>query len=376
MLALFNTTAANDKKIKLEDIEQDNLESEKLKQGRNKETFMQQTRIQYTPKHQYDVEEEEEQKAPRVVYAMKSNNYHPTEHRYIDTKRERENIHPENNVMYQHAQEANSINPTAPPNYVPMQVIYVPHYDPSASNHINAYAQQYQQVIEVPFYYHPVEPQNDQKYIVDAQPQIKYVTVPSTEEASEGYDEQKSQPLYHNYIGFVQNQAYANNLVEDQGPATEEHTQQEEVVEKRPSIIPIRPLPPVHVPRVLPQYAHEVSRPIYSHISGNLVKEQSVKVVDQDSHRPSHSLGSNLEGFVRRKPNSLLESYIPSSVQLEYLRRGLSKEPLATYDAVAQSHGFPVKNFERGFLPNQMYPTAGGGVTYGHFKRHVSNRRY
>ncbi|GBP73939.1 hypothetical protein EVAR_56096_1 [Eumeta japonica] len=131
-----------------------------------------------------------------------------------------------------------------------------------------------------------------------------------------------------------------------------------------PSPLLLRPQPShlAGTPKILPMF-RPFTKPMYSHIQSSILQGAV-------SPRP---YDINPVSFNKR-PTSLLDSYIPSSVQVEYLRRGLVKEPLATYDLLASgrhSH-FPQVNprqLERGFLPNQVFHTAAGGVTYGHYKK-------
>ncbi|XP_049875586.1 uncharacterized protein LOC126373471 [Pectinophora gossypiella] len=115
-----------------------------------------------------------------------------------------------------------------------------------------------------------------------------------------------------------------------------------------------------HLPKALPMY-RPLSKPIYA-AGGNLLTNSYIP-------RPSEAYGAPF----KRRPNSLLDSYIPSSLQVEYLKRGYTKDPLAAYEALSSGRHFQntpgPRHYERGFLPNQMYHTAAGGITYGHYKR-------
>lgn len=137
---------------------------------------------------------------------------------------------------------------------------------------------------------------------------------------------------------------------------------------------------PDETPKVLSQYAHGISRPIYSHISGNLVQDHYKSRYSPNSQVQEHfhvqQSGNGIEEEFRpihssypyeRKPSSLLDSYIPSSLQIAYLNKGYSKEPLKTYELIA-SQGY---KYENGFLPNQMYATPDGGVEFRNYKRHA-----
>ncbi|XP_045499921.1 uncharacterized protein LOC123697445 [Colias croceus] len=130
-----------------------------------------------------------------------------------------------------------------------------------------------------------------------------------------------------------------------------------------PSPLLLKPSPPhlSHIPKALPIY-RPLSKPIYA--SGNAL------ISNTFTPKPSEAYGVPY----KRRPNSLLDSYIPSSVQLEYLKRGYTRDPPSTYEALSSGRNFPPvfpvpRYYERGFLPNQMYQTAAGGVTFGHHKR-------
>ncbi|XP_063828505.1 uncharacterized protein LOC135077903 [Ostrinia nubilalis] len=115
-----------------------------------------------------------------------------------------------------------------------------------------------------------------------------------------------------------------------------------------------------HIPKALPMY-RPLHKPVYN--GGGFIS---------NGYSPRPPEAYNLP--FKRRPTSLLDSYIPSSLQIEYLKRGYSKDPLQVYEALATGRHYnhaPVtpRHYERGFLPNQMYHTAAGGVTYGHYKR-------
>lgn len=130
-----------------------------------------------------------------------------------------------------------------------------------------------------------------------------------------------------------------------------------ELPHPNPLLLKAQPPHLAHLPKALPMH-----RPYLKSYQGNALVPSSF------TSRPHELYGPPP---FKRRPNSLLDSYIPSSVQVEYLKRGLVKEPLHAYDAVASGrlpHPIP-RQYERGFLPNQMYHTGAGGVTYGHYKR-------
>lgn len=139
------------------------------------------------------------------------------------------------------------------------------------------------------------------------------------------------------------------------------HSSINELPYPNPIILNSPPSHLAHIPKTLPQY-----RP--------LTKQQFATgtsiVPGGFSIRPSEAYGPPF----KRRPTSLLDSYIPSHVQIEYMKRGYAKDPLEAYEALSSgrhlvhSHVAP-RHYERGFLPNQMYHTAAGGITYGHHKR-------
>ncbi|KOB73907.1 Uncharacterized protein OBRU01_09875 [Operophtera brumata] len=110
-----------------------------------------------------------------------------------------------------------------------------------------------------------------------------------------------------------------------------------------PNSLLIKPSPPhlSHIPKALPIY-----RPLNKPYSG-----------------PSHAPLRQREPPYRRRPTSLLDSYVPSSLQIEYMKRGFTNDPVAAYEALSSGRHFSgpaQRHFERGFLPNQMYHSAGG----------------
>ncbi|XP_047028411.1 extensin-2-like [Helicoverpa zea] len=124
--------------------------------------------------------------------------------------------------------------------------------------------------------------------------------------------------------------------------------------------------PPPHlsnIPRTLPVLHRPLPKPEYQ--DGELL------------YNTLHPRPSNNPPF-KRRPASLLDSYIPSKLQVEYLKRGLAKDPSALFDALSLGrlpHTIP-RHVERGFLPNQMYSTAAGGVTFGHYKRNPKVEKF
>ncbi|XP_072933916.1 uncharacterized protein [Epargyreus clarus] len=126
----------------------------------------------------------------------------------------------------------------------------------------------------------------------------------------------------------------------------------------RPSSLLLKPSPShlSHIPKALPIY--RPPKPVYG--TPNFIPAP-ITPRPFDAYLP------------KSRPASLLDSYIPSSVQAEYLKRGFIKDPLVLFETLSSGRHFPPpvipRHYERGFLPNQMYHTASGGITYGHHKR-------
>lgn len=128
-----------------------------------------------------------------------------------------------------------------------------------------------------------------------------------------------------------------------------------------PNPLLLKPLPShlSHIPKALPMY--KPNNPVYG--SHPPIQPSGIYV-----GRPNEHFGT-----FKRRPTSLLDSYVPSRLQIEYMKRGYTNDPLQAYEALSSGHHFShapaPRHFERGFLPNQMYHTAAGGVTFGHYKR-------
>lgn len=145
-------------------------------------------------------------------------------------------------------------------------------------------------------------------------------------------------------------------------PFREEHRHGQVSELPPPNPILLKSPPPhlAHLPKALPMY-RPLNKPIYA--SGNGLISTAYSPRPNEAYAP-----------YKRRPTSLLDSYVPSNLQVEYLKRGYTKDPLAAYEALSSGRHFPhqpagPRHYERGFLPNQMYHTAAGGITYGHYKR-------
>lgn len=190
-----------------------------------------------------------------------------------------------------------------------------------------------------------------------------YTETNAVEEVQET-DEENSKQYTHAEVSYTKapNAEFPRYYTSRQ-PPREEYRYNHITELPHPSPLLLKPHPPhlAHIPKALPSYRPASSKPIYgpsNHIPGPLI-------------RPSEPFG--VPSF-KRRPISLLDSYIPSSVQLEYMKRGYTNDPLVAYEALSSGRHFsnsplPPRHFERGFLPNQMYHTAAGGVTFGHYKR-------
>lgn len=137
------------------------------------------------------------------------------------------------------------------------------------------------------------------------------------------------------------------------------HSSISELPHPNPLILKSPPSHLSHIPKALPIY-RPLPKPAYA----------SSAVAPAFTPRPADPYGP----FFKRRPTSLLDSYIPSHIQVEYMKRGFAKDPLEAYEALSSGrhlvHSSVIpRHYERGFLPNQMYETASGGITYGHYKR-------
>ncbi|CAH2090272.1 unnamed protein product [Euphydryas editha] len=148
-------------------------------------------------------------------------------------------------------------------------------------------------------------------------------------------------------------------------PIREEYRHPIELPNPSPLLLKAQPSHLAHLPKALPMY-RPLTKPVYATAGGYISSTFSPRPNDESFSLP-----------FKRRPTSLLDSYIPSSIQIEYLKRGYTKDPLSAYEALSsgrhlsQSSQAPVfpRHYEQGFLPNQMYHTAAGGITYGHHKR-------
>lgn len=417
-----------DKKIELQDIEEDNLKSENEKDVDKSDSSSPQTsgllpleflkngllRYFESPTHT------QEPQRPRYVQ------------QYAVTEPPERPIQPPPTAQPKpHAQYGSPTAQQAMVGYlsnVPMQIYLVPQYYNDQSDQVNSQGPvQYSGVTRVAY---PTAPES-------VQAQSNYIEVPAyAAPTAKTYVQQTySQPVaYLSYTpqptapthttatvapvvayqmpvqvqyptaiatppvskGYYQNVQYADNNAVDDAQENEEDGQKQYITQtetpytKAPEYpryytarqpvreeyrqSPVSELPPPnplllkappphlsHIPKALPMY-RPLNKPVYSG-SG---------FIPNYTPRPFDGFGLPF----KRRPTSLLESYIPSSLQIEYLKRGYTKDPLAVYDALASGRHFHhahqqvnPRHYERGFLPNQMYHTAGGGVTYGHYKR-------
>ncbi|XP_047534340.1 altered inheritance of mitochondria protein 3-like [Vanessa atalanta] len=147
-------------------------------------------------------------------------------------------------------------------------------------------------------------------------------------------------------------------------PIRDEYRHPIELPSPSPLLLKAPPAHLAHIPKALPFYRPS-TKPVYQTGGGY--------ISSTFTPRPNENYAIPL----KRRPTSLLDSYIPSSIQIEYMKRGYTKDSLSAYEALSsgrhlsqlpQSSVIP-RHYERGFLPNQMYHTAAGGITYGHHKR-------
>lgn len=454
--------AAHEKKINLDDIEQDNLKSEQANEDSKSGTEYsaqpasraeqsahygaQQSEVQNTI--QYAVEEPNASDQPELDYPVRA-----TGANYVDLNRIQ---HQGQQIVYNRNHQSALQYAVSPPQQhpglvqrTPMTLVLVPQIDTSSSNSVVLYAnnqhqqQLYQQKLPAIAYqqvYHEQSPHAHQQTVESAKEgqqseehgaQTQFLPSQVQEEAN-SHEIQIQHPQYIAAPQYEQQQQYVSQQLpeyqqqqveyaEPQGhapvyqytsqpqqyavfsqlpqkqlytqvnykylPPLENHNGRPQsavgVGGGRPSHV-IQPVAtyskPDETPKVLSQYAHGISRPIYSHISGNLVQNHYKSRYSPNSQLQQHfhvpQTGNGIEEDFRsihssypyeRKPSSLLDSYIPSSLQVAYLNKGYSKEPLKTYELIA-SQGY---KYEKGFLPNQMYATPNGGVEFRNYKRHA-----
>lgn len=415
---LLALSAGAEKKIELQDIEEDNLKSENAKDVDNTESrpqdgsgrlipleFLKSGLLRYfesaptaQPRyvHQYDVTEQPERPpslaAPKPKYGTPSTQQamvgylsnvpmqvYLVPQYYNGAQEQTANTHTE--VIY-----PTNATPRVP-NYqlqhetVQSQADYiqVPTYvTPTAKT----YVQQYSQPVSFFTYTSQptVVPQPTATPVVSYQvPLVQYQTAAVAGSPPKEYY-QNTQYTQTNTVDEVQEH-------EDESPSTHtevtyekapvqytrfypprtslrdgyRHSSITELPHPNPIILKSPPSHLSHIPKTLPLY-RPLTKPVFA--SSNSI------VPGGFSSRPSEAYGPPF----KRRPTSLLDSYIPSHVQIEYMKRGFAKDPLEAYEALSsgrhlfQPHVAP-RQYERGFLPNQMYHNAAGGITYGHHKR-------
>ncbi|XP_075977123.1 uncharacterized protein LOC142977232 [Anticarsia gemmatalis] len=425
---LLALTVGAEKKIELQDIEEDNLRSEKEKEleksdGRPPTSgagtgpglvpldFLKSGLLRYfetpTPApqqqryvHQYAVTEQPERPSPvaRVQYAPPAPQQamvgylsnvpmqiYLVPQYYSDQSDNHQSHNPHANTQYQPGVARVAAYQTAP-EAVQTQSNYieVPTYVAPTGK---AYVQQYSQPVTYVGY--PAQPtiappQATVTPVVTYQvPVVQYTpavvaptTAPKTYYQSPQYSETNSVDEVHDH---EEDQRQYSTQTEgpyhkppppefprhynSRAPLNDEYRGHPNAISELPHPNPvlIKAPPPhlAHLPKALPIY-RPLTKPVY-HGSGGFGSNGFTP-------RPHELYGPPA---FKRRPTSLLDSYIPSSLQVEYLKRGIVKEPLAVYDALASGrlpHPIP-RHYERGFLPNQMYHTGAGGVTFGHYKR-------
>jgi hypothetical protein len=187
----------------------------------------------------------------------------------------------------------------------------------------------------------------------------------AVDDTQDNEEEQQKQYVTQTEAPYIKPTAEYPRYYSSRTPIREDfrHSSISELPAPNPLLLKASPSHLSHLPKALPMF-RPVTKQVYA--SGNLISNAYTQ-------RPNDAYGVPF----KRRPTSLLDSYIPSSIQLEYLKRGYAKDPLAVYDALANGRHFGhsgqaaviPRHYERGFLPNQMYHTGAGGVTYGHYKR-------
>ncbi|XP_068631945.1 uncharacterized protein [Battus philenor] len=144
-------------------------------------------------------------------------------------------------------------------------------------------------------------------------------------------------------------------------PYREDYTKSNPVL-PHPSPMLLKAPPPhlAHIPKALPMH-RPWSKPVYNN-GGFGAASSATKPFELYGPPP------------KTRPTSLLDSYVPSHVQVEYLKRGIIKDPLVAYEALSRGKFMsPLSpasgHYESGFLPNQAFHTAIGRSFYGHYKR-------
>lgn len=416
-------TVVADKKIELQDIEDDNLKSEKEKDIDNSEPrsqssgsgtapgllpleFFKNGLIRYfdTPTqapqqprfvHQYAVTEPPERPPPvspkpqygpppaqQAMVGYLSNvpmQIYLVPQYYSETS--------EQAASHQPAVQYSAPAPRVPAYHVPESVqahanyVEVPTYVTPTGK---TYVQQYQPPVAYVTYSQPtIAPvQSTVGPVVYQMPVVQYPTaLVAPPVISKGYYQQYTET---NAVDDVQDEAESPKQYVTQtevpytkptapeypryynsrAPIREEyrHTSISELPPPNPLLLKGPPPHLAHLPKALPFFSRPLTRPVYAS-GGNFISSAYTPKTSETYGTP-----------FKRRPSSLLDSYVPSSVQIDYLKKGYAKDPLAAYEALSTGRHFshtPIipRQYERGFLPNQMYHTAGGGITYGHYKR-------
>lgn len=414
---LLIAVAVAEKKIELEDIEEDNLRSEKQKQYEKSDGRSQAPSAGTAPSSALDFLKN------GFIQYFEGPNQQPQQSRYVQ----------QYDVTEQPERTAPPKPQYGPPpqqamlgylSNVPMQIYLVPQYynEPEQATHpqqnevqISAPAaarvqqvyqepqsQQQTNYIEVPTYVTPtgkpyVQPYTSPIfYVSQAQPtvapaqatvtpvltyQLPVVQYSSALSAPppKGYyqqqqftdtnsvDEAQDNSEYNTHTQYSSHQEIPLKQVPDfpryynsRTPVREEYRGPIELPHPNSLLLKAPPSHLSHIPKALPEY-RPVTKPVYASGGGF--------ISNAFNPRPSESYST-----FKRRPTSLLDSYIPSSVQIEYLKKGYAKDPIAAYEALSSARFLshtPVipRHYERGFLPNQIYHTAAGGITFGHHKR-------
>lgn len=203
-----------------------------------------------------------------------------------------------------------------------------------------------------------ITPQNSQKGYYPGH----YTETNAVEEEQESIDESPKQ-YTHTEVSYAKAPAHEYRYYSNRPPPRDEYRHNHISELPHPNSLLLKPSPShlSHIPKALPMY-----RPLNKPVYGTSPTHPPVPF----PHRPSEPYGVPP---YKRRPTSLLDSYVPSSLQIEYMKRGFTNDPIAAYEALSSgrhfSHAPAPRHYERGFLPNQMYHTAAGGVTFGHYKR-------
>uniref|UniRef100_A0A2A4JFW5 Uncharacterized protein n=1 Tax=Heliothis virescens TaxID=7102 RepID=A0A2A4JFW5_HELVI len=353
-----------EKKIELQDIEEDNLRSE-LGTEQDKDYDKSDTPQQSGPGTGPDFNSLDLMKTGLLKLFHNSQNKPAQPQRYVHQYAVTEQ--PERQVPA----AKSHLSPAAPQHAMvgylsnmPMQIYLVPQYY-DQNPHSNSQQSDYQppsapsavsNYVQVPLYHF-----NPRLVVPSPKPYYSNPEYTDTNSVDEPSEQEQKQYSTQTEVPYVSTLSEFPRHYNSRAPIREQYRHPGVPELPRPNHILFNAPPPhlSQIPLTLPLFHRPLNKPAYQDGEGlyNTLH----------SRPPPHTHSDQF----KRRPASLLDSYIPSNLQVEYLKRGFAKDPSALYDALSSGrlpHTIP-RHVERGFLPNQMYPTAAGGVTFGHYKR-------